>query len=100
MLGEDSILNISQVELLKFTKGVDDIELRTKRMVDSEVNGVLDDNGDNMENINICVIGSGNFVRALAGRLATAGYKVSIASRDPERNRWAELSKYCIATRH
>jgi ketol-acid reductoisomerase len=96
MLGEDSILNISQD--MEFTKGVDNMEMRSKRMVDSEVNGVLDGKGDNKESI--CVIGSGNFGRALAGRLATAGYKVSIASRDPERNRWAELSKYCIATRH
>jgi len=35
----------------------------------------------------ISVIGSGDFGRALAGRLAKAGYKVTIASRNPSRNR-------------
>ena len=35
----------------------------------------------------ICVIGSGDFGRALAGRLANSGYEVTIASRDIARNR-------------
>merc|ERR1719400_1666222 len=35
----------------------------------------------------ICVIGSGDFGRALAGRLANSGYQVTIASRDIARNR-------------
>ena len=35
----------------------------------------------------ICVIGSGDFGRALAGRLSLAGYQVTIASRHPARNR-------------
>ena len=52
-----------------------------ERGVDSEVMG-----GKGGKE-NICVIGSGDFGRALAGRLATAGYKVTIASRDPDRNR-------------
>ena len=68
-----------------YIKGVDDMEEGSNIMVDSEVNGVLGGQGDNKENI--CVIGSRNFGRALAGRLSTAGYKVTIASRDPERNR-------------
>jgi len=33
---------------------------------------------------NICVIGCGDFGRALAGRLAAVGFKVTIASRDPK----------------
>ena len=35
----------------------------------------------------ICIIGSGDFGRALAGRLDKSGYKVTIASRDIHRNR-------------
>lgn len=35
----------------------------------------------------IGVLGSGDFGRALAGRLAQAGYTVSLGSRDPARNR-------------
>merc|ERR1712241_243193 len=35
----------------------------------------------------ICVIGSGDFGRALAGRLANSGYEVTIASRNIARNR-------------
>jgi len=35
----------------------------------------------------ICVIGSGDFGRALAGRLANSGYEVTIASRNVARNR-------------
>ena len=35
----------------------------------------------------ICVLGSGDFGRALAGRLANSGYDVTIASRDIARNR-------------
>ena len=35
----------------------------------------------------ICVIGSGDFGRALAGRLANSGYNVTIASRNVARNR-------------
>jgi len=56
----------------------------TERGLDKEVNGPVMTRGTKE---NICVIGSGDFGRALAGRLATAGYKVTIASRDPERNR-------------
>jgi len=33
------------------------------------------------------VIGSGDFGRALAGRLAQAGYHPTIGSRNPEENR-------------
>merc|ERR1712106_1172354 len=35
----------------------------------------------------ICVMGSGDFGRALAGRLAASGYPVNIASRNPDKNR-------------
>ena len=35
----------------------------------------------------IGIIGSGDFGRALAGRLAQAGYYPTIGSRDPEQNR-------------
>ena len=35
----------------------------------------------------IAVLGSGDFGRALAGRIAQAGFAVKIGSRDPERNR-------------
>ena len=35
----------------------------------------------------ICIIGSGDFGRALAGRLSKSGYRVTIASRDIHRNR-------------
>ena len=35
----------------------------------------------------IGVLGSGDFGRALAGRLAQAGYTVLLGSRDPTRNR-------------
>ncbi|TRY67856.1 hypothetical protein TCAL_05273 [Tigriopus californicus] len=34
----------------------------------------------------IAVIGSGDFGRALSGRLVQAGYEVNIGSRDPQRN--------------
>ena len=54
----------------------------TERVLDKEVNGMM---GSSKENIS--VIGSGDFGRALAGRLAMAGYKVTIASREPDRNR-------------
>ena len=57
----------------------------TERGLGKEVNGPVMTRENSKENI--CVIGSGDFGRALAGRLATAGYKVTIASRDPERNR-------------
>ena len=42
---------------------------------------------------NVYVIGSGDFGRALAGRLAKSGYSVTIASRDTARNRWGWLTK-------
>ena len=51
----------------------------------SEVNGVVESKGDCK--LKICVIGSGDFGRALAGRLAASGYPVSIASRNPDKNR-------------
>jgi phosphoglycerate dehydrogenase-like enzyme len=35
----------------------------------------------------IGILGSGDFGRALAGRLAQAGYSVYLGSRDPNRNR-------------
>ena len=35
----------------------------------------------------ICIIGSGDFGRALASRLGKSGYRVTIASRDISRNR-------------
>ena len=35
----------------------------------------------------IGVLGSGDFGRALAGRLAQAGYTVHLGSRDPTRNK-------------
>ena len=34
----------------------------------------------------IAVLGSGDFGRALAGRLVQAGYVVNVGSRDPQRN--------------
>jgi len=37
--------------------------------------------------MNIVVVGSGDFGRALAGRLAQVGYNVTIASRNPDNNR-------------
>ena len=57
-----------------------------------------EDNGESIERIarnnqrdknlpKICVIGSGDFGRALAGRLANSGYEVTIASRNIARNR-------------
>merc|ERR1712128_259212 len=51
-----------------------------RRMV-SEVNGMVECK------VKICVMGSGDFGRALAGRLAASGYPVSIASRNPDKNR-------------
>ena len=51
----------------------------------SEVNRVVENKGDCK--VKICVIGSGDFGRALAGRLAASGYPVSIASRNPDKNR-------------
>jgi len=55
-----------------------------RRMV-SEVNGMVESKGDCK--VKICVMGSGDFGRALAGRLAASGYPVSIASRNPDKNR-------------
>ena len=42
---------------------------------------------------NIYVVGSGDFGRALAGRIAKSGYRVTIATRDSTRNRYI-LLKY------
>ena len=39
------------------------------------------------DNPSIYVIGSGDFGRALAGRLVKSGYQVTVASRDAARNR-------------
>ena len=48
----------------------------------------------NNENLpKIYVIGSGDFGRALASRLAKSGYSVTIASRDTARNRLGWLTK-------
>ena len=47
-----------------------------------EYNKVIQDNPS------IYVIGSGDFGRALAGRLAKSGYEVTVASRDAARNRY------------
>lgn len=38
---------------------------------------------------NVSILGSGDFGRALAGRLVQAGYNVIIGSRNPERHRYA-----------
>ena len=40
----------------------------------------------------IGIIGTGDFGRALAGKMVQAGYKVSIGSRNPDRNRLVTFS--------
>ena len=50
-----------------------------------EVNGKMNKMADC--EMKICVIGSGDFGRALAGRLSLAGYQVTVASRYPDKNR-------------
>jgi len=65
----------------------------TNRAFDSEdkINGESTESHEKRQTDNnlakICVIGSGDFGRALAGRLANSGYSVKIASRDIARNR-------------
>ena len=62
---------------------------------DAEINGEIGGGGGRIPKNNqrditlpkICVIGSGDFGRALAGRLANSGYEVTIASRNIARNR-------------
>ena len=50
----------------------------------SEVVAVEDDDSNKQV---IAILGSGDFGRALGGRLVQAGYIVNIGSRDPQRNR-------------
>jgi len=57
----------------------------SESIVESEMNGQVNKMTDCK--MKICVIGSGDFGRALAGRLSLAGYQVNIASRNPARNR-------------
>jgi len=68
----------------------------TNRGFDAEVKisgetierGAKNNQRDNINTLpKICVIGSGDFGRALAGRLANSGYEVTIASRNIARNR-------------
>ena len=40
----------------------------------------------------IGIIGTGDFGRALAGKMVQAGYKVTIGSRNPDRNRFVTSS--------
>ena len=49
--------------------------------------------GEN-EKESVAVIGSGNFGRAIATKIAQSGYKVNIGSRDPEKYRY--ISKTLI----
>ena len=59
---------------------------------DEKRNGGSQDEGqDSLPRI--CIIGSGDFGRALASRLGKSGYRVTIASRDVSRNRLV-INKY------
>ena len=68
-----------------------EIEIRKSRSSPTErgLDSGLKMNGEKKSDykMKICVIGSGDFGRALAGRLASMKYNVIIASRNPDKNR-------------
>merc|ERR1711953_1014782 len=83
---------------MSYTNRGFDTEVKTNgehvdRLVDGFTYPASCTNSNNKRNQNdnllpkICVIGSGDFGRALASRLAKSGYTVTIASRDISRNR-------------
>ena len=60
---------------------------QTKEDPSSSSSGVSSSEDLDETKDSIAVLGSGDFGRALAGRIAQAGFAVKIGSRDPERNR-------------
>jgi len=59
-------------------------EMEMKR---SSPSGRSLDKSEELRNKEVAVLGSGDFGRALAGRLAQSGYSPTIGSRDPNKNR-------------